>query len=430
MNLAEGLALFDEAWSPRIVAERNNYKVQVVKVRGEFVWHRHDDTEQLFLVLSGRLEIQLRDRTLFLAPGELFVVARGEEHRPRSDKGAEILLIEPAGTVNTGDAGDPLTAPERRIRACVAACVWCVEVRAPRGSRRPGRELRMRAGLASMQRGGGRTEVDEANGKRLIVRVDDFGMCHAVNEGIAEAFERGIATQTSLMAPCPWLTEATALARRMSLPVGLHMTLTCEWDFLRWTPLTAGPSLRSADGTFYRTVEDARRHSERDEAVAELLAQAQRVASEGLELGYLDVHMGDVAHDACAIVAERLGLPLVPQGFERSFPLTSLDGLSDRDGAGKKAWLLDYLARLTPGTHLLVCHPAVAGPELSSITGPDSIPYRWAEEYRRSDLAVLTDPEVREAVERLGIELTSVAALSARQAGAVRPWAGSAADGA
>jgi mannose-6-phosphate isomerase-like protein (cupin superfamily) len=115
VNLADSLERFDDVWGPRIVAELNDYKVQVVKVRGEFVWHRHADTDELFFVLSGQMEIQLRGRIVCLGPGELFVVARGEEHCPRSEAGAEILLIEPMGTVNTGDAGGPLTAVERRI---------------------------------------------------------------------------------------------------------------------------------------------------------------------------------------------------------------------------------------------------------------------------------------------------------------------------
>jgi mannose-6-phosphate isomerase-like protein (cupin superfamily) len=84
-------------------------------VKGEFVWHKHDETDDFFLVLEGRLTIQLRDRDVVLEPGELFVVPRGVEHCPKADEEAHVLLIEPAGTVNTGDAGGPLTASERRI---------------------------------------------------------------------------------------------------------------------------------------------------------------------------------------------------------------------------------------------------------------------------------------------------------------------------
>src|SRR6185503_14806744 len=115
VNLAQKLALFNEQWSPKTVASLNDYKVMVVKVKGEFVWHKHDDTDDFFLVLSGRLTIQLRGRDVVLGPGELFVVPRGEEHCPRADEETHILLIEPRGTPNTGDAGGPRTAREESI---------------------------------------------------------------------------------------------------------------------------------------------------------------------------------------------------------------------------------------------------------------------------------------------------------------------------
>src|SRR5579864_5484038 len=115
VNLAAKLASFDTAFSPRIVAELNDYKVAVVKVRGEFVWHSHPDTDDFFLVLSGRLTIALRDRDVELGPGELFVVPRGVEHRPRADVETHVLLIEPRGTPNTGDAGGAMTVAEREI---------------------------------------------------------------------------------------------------------------------------------------------------------------------------------------------------------------------------------------------------------------------------------------------------------------------------
>jgi mannose-6-phosphate isomerase-like protein (cupin superfamily) len=116
VNLAEKLALVDEPFRPRIVGYMNDYKLTVAKTRGEFVWHRHPETDDFFLVVSGELTIQLRDRDVVLGPGEMFVVPRGVEHCPRSDEGAEILLIEPVGTVNTGDAPPgPLTAEERPL---------------------------------------------------------------------------------------------------------------------------------------------------------------------------------------------------------------------------------------------------------------------------------------------------------------------------
>ena len=108
-------ALLGELYSPGIVGYLNDYKLVVVKVNGEFVWHKHDDTDDFFLVVHGRLTIQLRDRDVVLNAGELFVVPRGVEHCPKADEEAHVLLIEPRGTVNTGDAGGELTAQEREI---------------------------------------------------------------------------------------------------------------------------------------------------------------------------------------------------------------------------------------------------------------------------------------------------------------------------
>jgi mannose-6-phosphate isomerase-like protein (cupin superfamily) len=106
VDLAAKLALLDGYFSPGIVGYLNDYKLQLVKVKGEFVWHSHPDTDDFFLVLEGRLTIQLRDRDVELEAGELFVVPRGVEHCPRAGEEAHVLLIEPRGTVNTGDAGD------------------------------------------------------------------------------------------------------------------------------------------------------------------------------------------------------------------------------------------------------------------------------------------------------------------------------------
>jgi mannose-6-phosphate isomerase-like protein (cupin superfamily) len=112
VDLAEKLAAFSEYWSPRTVAQINDYDVMVVKVRGEFVWHKHDETDDFFLVLKGELDIQMRDRTVTLRPGELFVVPKGVEHRPLARDEVHMLLIEPRGTPNTGDAS---TAAPRKV---------------------------------------------------------------------------------------------------------------------------------------------------------------------------------------------------------------------------------------------------------------------------------------------------------------------------
>jgi mannose-6-phosphate isomerase-like protein (cupin superfamily) len=112
INLEAKLATFAEPWQPRVVAQWNGNDVMVVKAHGEFVWHKHDDTDDFFLVLRGRLTIQLRDRDVHLGPGEIFVVPRGVEHRPVAAEEVHLLLIEPAGTPNTGDRA---TAAPRRV---------------------------------------------------------------------------------------------------------------------------------------------------------------------------------------------------------------------------------------------------------------------------------------------------------------------------
>ena len=111
VNLSEKLALFAERWQPRTVAQFNDCDVMVVKVKGEFVWHKHDETDDFFLVIAGRLHIRLRDRTVVLDPGELFVVPRGVEHQPFAEEETQVLLIEPSGTPNTGN---PETAAPRQ----------------------------------------------------------------------------------------------------------------------------------------------------------------------------------------------------------------------------------------------------------------------------------------------------------------------------
>ena len=113
INIAAKLASFSDHWAPRIVARYNDNEVRLVKVEGEFIWHSHQDTDELFLVLNGNLDIELRHHTVSLAPGELFVVPRGIEHRPCARNGeATLLLIDPVDLPNTGDPATATRAVE------------------------------------------------------------------------------------------------------------------------------------------------------------------------------------------------------------------------------------------------------------------------------------------------------------------------------
>jgi mannose-6-phosphate isomerase-like protein (cupin superfamily) len=111
INFQDKLARFTDRWAPKVVAQMNDYQFKLVKIQGEFVWHSHADTDEVFIVLDGRMRIELRDGRVDLGPGEMFVVPKGVEHKPAAPDECRILLVEPCGVVNTGNAGGAMTAP-------------------------------------------------------------------------------------------------------------------------------------------------------------------------------------------------------------------------------------------------------------------------------------------------------------------------------
>lgn len=111
IRLAAKLGKFTDHWSPRVIAAMNDYQFKLVKLQGEFVWHEHPDTDEVFLVLHGQMEIGFRDRTVTLSEGEMFVIPKGVEHITRAARECHALMIEPAGVINTGETGGTLTAP-------------------------------------------------------------------------------------------------------------------------------------------------------------------------------------------------------------------------------------------------------------------------------------------------------------------------------
>ena len=112
INFSDKLSKFKEHWTPKIIAEMNDYQFKVVKVKDEFVWHSHADTDETFIVLKGKLDIHFRDGLVTLNAGEMYVVPKGIEHKPVADEECEVLLIEPTGIINTGEAGGELTAAQ------------------------------------------------------------------------------------------------------------------------------------------------------------------------------------------------------------------------------------------------------------------------------------------------------------------------------
>jgi|TARA_B100001094_G_scaffold324648_1_gene377585 mannose-6-phosphate isomerase-like protein (cupin superfamily) len=112
INFLEKFSKFEDQWSPKVIAEMNDYQFKLVKIKGDFVTHNHEDTDEVFIVIEGSMKIHYEDRVIELKTGEMVVVKRGEKHRPYAEKECKIMLVEPIGTVNTGDAGGDLTAPD------------------------------------------------------------------------------------------------------------------------------------------------------------------------------------------------------------------------------------------------------------------------------------------------------------------------------
>jgi mannose-6-phosphate isomerase-like protein (cupin superfamily) len=110
INFRKKLALFDEQWKPKVIAELNDYQFKIVKLQGDFIWHDHKDTDEAFIILEGKLRIDFRDGAVHLSEGEMFVVPRGIEHKPYAEQEVKLLLIEPRGVLNTGEAGGERTA--------------------------------------------------------------------------------------------------------------------------------------------------------------------------------------------------------------------------------------------------------------------------------------------------------------------------------
>lgn len=112
INFNEKLSKFSEHWEPKIIAQMNNYHFKIVKFKGEFVWHSHDDTDEVFIVLYGEMFITFREGSVNLKTGEMYVVPKGVEHKPSAEKECKALLVEPAGTINTGNSDSEMTAEE------------------------------------------------------------------------------------------------------------------------------------------------------------------------------------------------------------------------------------------------------------------------------------------------------------------------------
>ncbi len=261
---------------------------------------------------------------------------------------------------------------------------------------------------------------------RLIVRGDDFGYTHSSNVAMEEAFAAGFMTSASVLVPAPWFAETAAMAREHpEWSVGVHLTITSEWNRLRWGPIAAAaavPSLLAPDGRFwgfgYFRPPPSNRPSDGSpwtlakpdpqEVETEFRAQIREALRAGVRLDYVDCHMGMACQEELLPITERLAreycLAISSPGrngatrFAPDYPAAN-------DDTGVRQALLDALAGLQPGLHLYVGHPAVRTPELLAV---DSSSGEYWYRRRGAVLKAWTDPEVLAMVRQKGIELVSM----------------------
>jgi chitin disaccharide deacetylase len=254
--------------------------------------------------------------------------------------------------------------------------------------------------------------------KRLLVTADDFGMCHAVNAGTVRAMRQGIARSSNFLVPCPWFSEALSLAREHALPIGVHLCVTCEWDHLRWGPLTRAPGLVDELGFFQPRFEPLLARAKDEEIIAEYAAQIARARSLGFEPTHLDTHMlpsSDQGAGALhlkalvAEVAERAGLRYLYE-TDAAGQLRYFDQELEISGESPDSvWA--RLAGLGPGTYHLIGHAAEPSPEREALCSVDHPARRWAAPFRVADLAFFTASSTRQRLHDLGFELITVADL-------------------
>lgn len=251
--------------------------------------------------------------------------------------------------------------------------------------------------------------------KRLLVTADDFGMCHAINAGTARAMRDGVVRSSNFLVPCPWFHDALALAQQHLLPIGVHLCVTCEWDRLRWGPLTRGASLVDQQDHFFQGFGPLLEQARDEEILAEYLAQVARVRELGYEPTHLDSHMlPSVDRGPGALRLKSL----IAEVTRR----TGLRYLYETDSAGKlryfdaeieissepwpKVW--DRLSALGDGTYHLIGHAAEPSPELEAMCSPDHPARFWAAPARTVDLAFFTSGSTRARLAELGFELIGV----------------------
>ncbi len=263
--------------------------------------------------------------------------------------------------------------------------------------------------------------------KKLILNSDDFGFCHSVNVGVVKGFTEGLLTQASLMVPTPWFEEACTLTKQHNIPVGVHLTATCDFDSYRWRPLTGARSLKNSDGSsFHTSIKDAQEYADPVDLEAEFSAQVELVLARGIRPQYLDAHMGMVNLQVFANTCRRFKLPglIGPlKTREQEAVMRDLNYKFDSylwlQEGGDQDWPFysqpletkiqlfeKYLQKMPEGVHYNACHLSVDSDEAASMDKNRDNP--WTRQIRVTDLEVVCRPELKKLCEKLGIQKANV----------------------
>lgn len=257
--------------------------------------------------------------------------------------------------------------------------------------------------------------------KYIVPTTDDFGMCHAINAGIARAMTEGVARSSNLMVPCPWFHEALELTRTHSLPVGVHLVLTCDWDRFKWGPLTRAESLVDEHGHFPTSYAALGERANEAEIYAELAAQIDRVKRCGVTPTHLDSHMlssSMAASDIAELVRSITRRLAREHGLIYTYDRDA-DGLvhfvDELEISGLPLSVVEQrLGSVTsPGAYLLIGHAAEPSAELEALCSPTWHARLWAATYRVADREFFTSLKTVQLFERLGFQAISIPELCA-----------------
>ncbi len=259
--------------------------------------------------------------------------------------------------------------------------------------------------------------IHQTDAKYLIITSDDFGVTNSVNRGILRGFKQGVLSSSNLMACCPWFPQAAEMSRLNSLPVGVHLTLTCEWKYMKWGPLSEGKSLVDNKGYFFPDYEPLLRQASDEDIRNEYRAQIDRVLSFEIEPTHVETHMLPSFHDfdfnnriqeLATEVGSEYGLIYTYETLNGS--LIHFDSeflLSEHEYSE----LLAFLSSRKAGYHHIICHCSESSTEQENLTSPDDGTFPWALSIRERDTRIITSQEFRKFLEELKFELIAIPRL-------------------